>query len=486
VSTGQSDAKALIELARRRYPALGGETRLPTLLDWVPFLSPAYTRPTWLQPVLDLWERCEAGERVRAVVGTPPRHAKTETLLHCVSHALKGNPRLTIGYISYNDQIAISKSRVALQLAERAGVTLESRALHEWRTHQRGGFLATGMRGTLTGHGVNIAIVDDPVKNRLEAESEAMRKQNWEWFTSTLLTRLEWLGIGKGRGSCIVNMARWHPEDLAGHCINDLGWEYVNLQATAPDNETALWPEKWPLEELLKIKLDVGEYDWASLFQGQPFARGGKVFGAPTAYGETLADLKKRLGSFRYGVGLDFAFTARSSSDYSVLVVMLRGTDGKFYVIDVQRMQVRAPIFTALVEQYMQTYPGAHFRWYAAKGLEAGVADFIQRTEDIQTAGIEVVPAVKDKFSRALRYAAAWNRGDVLVPDDHVKNPWVNRFISEHSTFTGLDDSHDDQVDAAVAAHDVLEIGTDGFDMPPEWDPKQAEDGGQNPYARRW
>jgi predicted phage terminase large subunit-like protein len=62
-----------------------------------------------------------------------------------------------------------------------------------------------------------------------------------------------------------------------------------------------------------------------------------------------------------------------------------------------------------------------------------------------------------DKFVRALRYAAAWNAGKVFVPRDA---PWLNDFLSEHASFTGVNDKRDDIIDAAVAAFDVLH--TDG------------------------
>jgi hypothetical protein len=152
---------------------------------------------------------------VRACVSVPPRHAKTETVLHGIAWLLRRHPDWPVAYVSYAADIARSKSRQARDYAARAGVTLrdDSAALHEWRTPAGGGLLATGVGGPLTGHGVRLLIVDDPFKNRSEADSPTVRETVHGWFTSTAMTRVE------PGGSVLVVHTRWHPDDLIGRLL---------------------------------------------------------------------------------------------------------------------------------------------------------------------------------------------------------------------------------------------------------------------------
>lgn len=414
---------------------------------FIPGLSPHYLRPKHLLPYTQLIDAINHGEKVRAVLTGPPRHGKTETTLHVPPFLLKKHPRWTIGYGTYNEKIAHSKSRIAMQLAEMAGVQLETRNVTEWRTKDGGGFLPAGVGGTLTGYGLNVGVIDDPVKNRVEAESAHRRETIVEWFRSTFMTRME------PNASVIVTMTRWHTDDLAGHCIKNLGWDEICLPAIS-DEGIPLWPERWTLEELLDRKADVGEYVWASLYQGKPKPRGGTVFSDPYAY-------KKLPNERKVAIGIDMAYTKSTAADYSVIVVMAF-SNGYYFIVDVVRVQVRPPEFAVMLRNYEYQFPTANVRWYAS-GTEKGVASFMPRLDITGGRGqhidIQTIAPRGDKFTRALPYAAAWNAGKVLVPEES-DCPWVNQFLAEHATFTGVEDTHDDQVDAAVAAFDLLAGGT--------------------------
>src|SRR5690606_18685649 len=190
--------------------------------------------------------------------------------------------------------LANSKSRTARRLAVDAGVSLadDAKTVSEWRTPEGGGLLATGVGGPLTGQGITgLGIIDDPLKNRLEAESALMRDRIWEWFTDVSASRLD------PGASAIVVATRWHSDDLSGRLIAD-GWEYVNLPAINDDGQ-ALWPERYDLERLREIEKQVGAYTWASLYQGQPVPRGGAVFDGVTTY-DALPE-----GPYRAAVGFD-------------------------------------------------------------------------------------------------------------------------------------------------------------------------------------
>lgn len=418
-------------------PTLGevrAEQARRSLLRAVPFVSPKYSSPRHLGPLVDALQRAIAGEELRVVCSAPPRHAKTETVLHAIAWGLWKNPDLTFSFTTYADTLSRSKSRKARAIAGRFGVELDARAVGEWRTPAGGGVVAGGIGGPLTGHGVNIGIVDDPFKNRQQAESAAERKVREEFLDDVLETRIE------PGGSIFLFGTRWTPDDLLGYALKKGGWLHINLPALNDAGE-ALWPERWSAESINKKRVRVGEYTFASLFQGRPRPRGGNVFGEPTFY-------SKLPTVFRSSHGLDLSYSAKTSSDYSVVVRMLYAA-GKFYVVNVVRMQVRATQFKKVCRRLHKLDRHSPWRWYVS-GTELGPADFFNEEPGVP---VDAYTVSSDKFVRAMDYAAAWNRGDVLVPESA---PWLDEFLDEHKDFTGSGKERDDQVDATTAAFDEL------------------------------
>jgi predicted phage terminase large subunit-like protein len=313
--------------------------------------------------------------------------------------------------------------------------------------------------GTWTGHGVDIAIVDDPFKNRLEAESATYRNRVWDQFNDAICTRIE------PGGSLIVNMTRWHPDDLVGRLLGEEPdkWELMRAPAIN-DLGAALWPERWPLHLLQARRERVGEYTWASLYQGQPRPRGGALFGEPHTYSQ----LPTGFSFIAEAMGLDFAYSKKTASDWSALA-HFGIVDGKVYVLDVIRRQLKSPEFKALVHATWETRGKPDLRWYGY-GPELGIADFMR--QDPYSVPLQIKQAPGDHFIRAQPFAAAWNAGEVLVPEDA---PWLDDYLAELCSFTGVNDDHDDQVDASGAAFDQLSHLRDHF-LPkqfahgsPEW-----------------
>jgi len=132
-----------------------------------------------------------------------------------------------------------------------------------WKTDAGGGLQAVGRGGALTGDGAHILVIDDPIKNDLEALSKSMREKVWNWFLMTAYTRQQ-PGFG-----IVVIMTRWHKDDLAGRLLTRAaheGWEVINLPAIADNDDIetdgtvnrrageALHPQRFPLEILEKIQ----------------------------------------------------------------------------------------------------------------------------------------------------------------------------------------------------------------------------------------
>jgi predicted phage terminase large subunit-like protein len=413
-------------------------------VDYVHALSPRWEPPHHLAPVAALFERAMRGETVRACVSVPAQFGKTTLIQHGIVQMLSRHPTWPIVYASYSADFAHDRSKEIRDLAREAGLSLrdDTSAAGRWRLVEGGGLLATGIGGPLTGYAAQIVVVDDPHKNREEAESRREREKISDWLRSTALTRIA------PNGSCLVVHTRWHPDDLIGRLEAD-NWEVVNLPAITADDES-LWPSQRPREFLRQREREVGPYEWAALYMGQPRARGGAVFSAtPTTYTTPPGELTR-------GIGLDLAYSAKTSADWSVAVVMGKagsGADARYYVLDVLRAQMRASDFAQQLAALRARWPHTASRIYAG-GADRGALDFLAlpppRGVGLQ---VEVKTAVGDKYSRATPLAAAWNAGRVLVREGAA---WLPDLCDEVARFTGQGDAHDDQIDALAAAFDLL------------------------------
>jgi predicted phage terminase large subunit-like protein len=406
--------------------------------DFIPALSPKLSNPRHLSGLLDFFQRVAAGESVRMACSIAPRHGKTETLKYGCTWLQVQNPALRVCYATYSDRLAKKKSREIRELAKRAGVPLDrdAQSRADWRTTEGdGGLWATSVGGSITGEGFDLVIIDDPVKGRAEAESGLIRERAIEWLIADVMTRLE------PGGSIIVNGTRWHPEDTVGEVVK-MGWESINLPAILTSGEP-LWPQRWSLAELLKIREVMGGpegYEWQSLYLGSPRGRGSRVFNDAHFYDRLPSDVADAIN-----IGLDFAYSTKTSADFSVAVVLAKFGDA-YFVLDVVRDRLEPRAFRDRVKLLTQTYKNSGVSAYAASTEMGGI-------EFIREAGIAIEghPARVDKFSRAIPTAAAWNTGKIYLPRSA---PWLNGFVSEVCGFTGVRDRHDDIVDALAAAYD--------------------------------
>lgn len=426
----------------------------------MPRTTPAYAAPEHLGRLAELVGRALEGYPIRAVVSVPPRHGKTELLLHAIAWWLsrRGHGGDLLGYASYAADIARSKSRQAREYTRAAGVSLarDSAALHEWRTAAGGGLLATGVGGPLTGHGVRLLIVDDPFKNRADAESSIIRNAVHDWFRSTATTRVE------PGGSIIVCHTRWHGDDLIGRLSADTEtrWEQVVLPAV-DEQGRALWPERWPVEALRARRSEVGEYEWSALFQQRPVPRGGEVFRGPTYY--QALDLR----GARIVLACDPAGTESTRSDHTAAVA-LAVHQAPTHAPGCARIPDRsgrccyplpsADVVDVLVGQWDTARAAAELRGFQARWGHAPLT--IEASRDGKSIArvlrelapgivLSEVPPRGDKFTRAQPVASAWNEGRVRVP---TAAPWLAGLLSEVARFTGVHDARDDQVDALAWA----------------------------------
>ena len=444
----------------------GGGERLD---EFIVRVAPHHPPPRHVAPLIQLIERARQ-QRVRVCISWPPRHAKTITVLRGLAWWIKSAPADTCAYFSYGEDLARSKSRLARQFALAAGVKLaaDSANLSEWRTLQGGGLLAGGVGGGLTGQGVTgLLVVDDPIKNREEADSQLVRDRIWEWFNEVGYTRLE-------GASTLVIGTRWHHDDLIGRLEATGEWQVLNFPAIAEEDDPlgrrpgqALWPERYGVAELEQIRRQIGPWSFASLYEGRPRPRGAAVFGQPTHF--DLAAWKPE--GARVMIGADPAASEKTSADYSVALVLAaegRGDQTTGRILDVFRGQVTIPRFCEELRKLSAKWWNAPIAVEAVGGFKA-VPQMLRQVDPLLR--LTEVKVRGDKFMRAQAVAAAWNDARVMVP---TEARWLAAFLDEVQMFTGVKDRHDDQVDALAHAWNAITGGT-----------ARATYLDRNPYERR-
>lgn len=241
-----------------------------------------------------------AGRHInRLVVTTPPRHGKSEFWSHWFpAWWLSVWPQQRVILTSYEAGFAETWGRAVRNtlddaaardlIPDDARLAGDSTSASRWNTRAGGGMVTAGAGGAITGRGANAFVIDDPYKNRADADSKLIRRRIWNWWESTARTRLEPGGI------VVLVLTRWHEDDIGGRFIQD-GWPVLRLPAIAdhlgadgqPTGEdpigrdigAALWPDRYDETDMAGIRADVGDYVWSALFQGLPTpAEGGGLW----------------------------------------------------------------------------------------------------------------------------------------------------------------------------------------------------------------
>ena len=223
----------------------------------------------------------------RLIITVPPRSLKSI----CASVALPAfalghDPSRRIVCVSYseglarkhaNDCRALMRSDLYRRIFPATRISPAKDTETEVMTTARGSRLATSVGGTLTGRGGNLLIIDDPLKPQ-DAHSESARESLKQWYSNTLLSRLD----HKTEGSIIVVMQRLHPDDLVGHLLEQSGWTHLNLPAIAEEDTIVrlgpnrshrrrvgdlIHPERESQVALDELKASMGSMEFAAQYQ---------------------------------------------------------------------------------------------------------------------------------------------------------------------------------------------------------------------------
>lgn len=299
------------------------------LIPYATFIDPRYQAGWVHKEIAKKLEAVERGEIKRLILCVPPRIGKSRLATQIFPSMFLGrHPEKEIIVSSYAADLAVDFGQKTRDLVNSQeyhdvfpGIVLrdDSQSKAKWLTEQGGGYTSVGVGGSIVGRGAHLFVIDDPHKNRKEAESKLMRDNLWNWFTSTAYTRLE------KDASIVVIMQRWHTDDLVGRLLEKEKeggdhWEVVEFPAIAEHDELhrregePIWPEKFSLEKMLETKKMLGTYDWASMYQQKPITSENQLF-KPEYFKKRTWDEVKALET-RCFLTIDTAVSQREDADY--------------------------------------------------------------------------------------------------------------------------------------------------------------------------
>ena len=412
-----------------------------------------------------------ARESPRLMIFMPPRHGKSEIGSRSFPawHLGRYPDHEFIG-CSYGSDLANGFSRKVRDVVKdpafgavfpECGVNKDSQSVEQWLTTKGGGYSAAGVGGPITGKGAHVLVIDDPVKNRADAESATSREAVWDWYTSTAYTRLA------PGGGVLVILTRWHDDDLAGRLLRKQAegegdeWVVVEYPAQAVHDELfrkagdPLHAERYDIEALERIKRAVGPRDWQALYQQNPTPDEGDYFNKSMFQWYGAQDIPD-YSELNFYTAWDLAIGEKEQNDYSVGITVGVDKHDRTFVVDIQRGHW-GPL--ELTDRILQVYK----TWRSAiTGIERGhiemtLRPFLEkriREERLTSFYIEELnPGKRDKIARARSIQGRMQQGLVFFRK-HCNA--TAQLVAEMMRFpNGV---HDDGVDAMAWIGQMLSL----------------------------
>lgn len=462
-----TEKQVAAELARRHF------------LDFVHYVRPEY-QVAWFQAILaKALEDWMLGKIPRLAITLPPGHAKSEYSSRLLpAWGIGKFPDLKFISASYAADLAQLMNRdvqsimdsvafaevfpnvclngsnvrtVANGKAMRNADTFEPMAPNGRR--YKGAYRCAGVGGGLTGFRGDRLLLDDPFKNREEADSPTMRNKVWDWFTQVFGTRKR-MSAGE-----LIIMTRWHEDDILGRAMARGGWELLNFPAIMTEEDLStkhpldhrapgevLWPEHYPTEVIEERKRDLGTRAFNALYQQRPTAQEGNI-------------VKREWFQFYRGGQIPF----RPNKEIQSWDTSFKGSDGSDFVVGGNLATngvdyaltdlVRGRMGFTAAKVAIKAFSGKHPK--SIKKVIEDKANGPALIEDLKREITGIIPySPKDsKIARLNAVAPILEAGNFWLPhpDDA---PWVNDYIEELVAFpTG---AHDDQVD--MTTQGLLEL----------------------------
>lgn len=427
-----------------------------------------------------------AGRRPRLILSMPPRSGKTELAsITLPAYFLGRFPHLNIIACSYSADLAnrVSRSTQRLVASESYAEVFPNTRVPKangaakvgadfWEVVDTtgailgGSYRSAGVGGGITGQGMHLGIIDDPVKDYQDAISPVKQESAWDWFNTTFATRAD-----PKMNGMIVIATRWHPQDLIGKLLAEqekggIQWRYLKFPMEAEEDEyhelggrryrlrktgDILFPERMPLPAVDAAKR-LGAITWAGLYQQRPTLKGGGL--VKSAWFDTYSVLPK----LRYrAIYADTAQKKEDRHDYSVFLCAGLGFDDRVYLIDLIRgkwesyeLEQRAIAFWQK-HRAVRSPPLRHMA-IEDKASGTGLIQNIRRQAKLP---VKAVARTKDKFTRLMDTAGYMESGYVKIPESAL---WVSDFLVEMDSITADFVTHDDQLDVLMSALEEMKV----------------------------
>lgn len=405
-------------------------------------------------------------------ISMPPRHGKSMNITETLpSYYLGQFPEHRVIECSYNTTFATKFGKKNRQKVEQFGkdlfdieISRDSSSSTDWDIEgHNGGMISRGILAGVTGEGADLMIIDDPVKNREEANSEVYREKLWNEWIDTLSTRLHPCAI------VIIILTRWHEDDLIGRLLNKeyaepLPWNVINLALEAEENDPMkrkigepLWPERYGYDFIKQRKMYPQSFN--SLYQGRPTAQEGNMlkkywWGYWKPKGIDLPPITVRLadGSIKniYAIDLPDKFDRQLQSwdmtfkDSDGTDFVAAGTWGSYgadiFYLDQMNERMDFPTTLDAVQKFSDKWPKAITKLIEDKANGPAVIAMLRH----KLPGILAVQPDGSKIARVSAVSEIIESGNVYLPHPHIA-PWINEFLAQASAFPNA--THDDLVD---------------------------------------
>ena len=332
-------------------------------------------------------------------------------------------------------------------------------------SEHRGAVVSTGVGGSATGKGAHIAIIDDPFKNREDANSKLQRDKVWAWYQSTVRTRLA------PGGGIIIIQTRWHEDDLVGRISKEMEsgtgevFEGIVLPAIAEENDIlgrdvgeALWKERYGLKELKNIKKAIGSREFAALYQQRPQIEDGglfkrqyfKYFYIDNDFIKT-SDKNVNVEDCFYFQTIDTAMSTRKNSDYTAIATFMCDREWNLYLIDLMLERLEVPDQWNVIKEFRNRYK---LRFQAIESKSSGIGIIQQANREGMP--LKELKADTDKMTRALNISVMFENGKVYFNKNLDK-----LFEIEEELLKFPNALHDDAVDvcsyAGIVINDLIQ-----------------------------
>lgn len=408
-------------------------------------------------------EKVEKGHLPRLIVTLPPRHGKSELISRRFIPWLMGRDSYrNVIFSTYNEDFAgdfgadvraIMQQPTYRQIfpdfSFRKGGASKSRI----QTGRGGLGVFVGRGGSITGRGGDFIVLDDPIKDSIEASSPTTREQLWTWFTQVLMTRLMTAGA-----SIVIVQTRWHEDDLVGRLTDPTNphytreeaekWHVINLPALAEDNDPLgrkpgelLWPERFDME-FMEAQRRLDSRGFAALYQQHPTPEDGDLFRRNDL---KFYDPASKPTDLRIYAASDHAVgTDKSRNDATCMLIVGVDENDDIYLLDTWwEKQAADKSVNAMINLIKKWKP---LIWWAEKGhITKSIGPFLRKrmAEEKAYCRIEEVTPVANKVQRSQSIQGRISMGKVLFPK---VSPWTQKAVDELLKFPNA--RHDDFVDA--------------------------------------